>query len=242
MLKATTGGYDGKGNYTVKSAADVEGGFAALGGGKIQLMAERYVDFDREISVLACRSIAGEIAIYPIGQNRHHEEILRETAVPADISESAKNAAITLAHQVMEIFQGVGIFCVEMFLHRDNTVSVNEIAPRPHNSGHYTIEGCFTSQFEQHIRAIAGLPLGDCGLIMPAVMQNVLGEDGHAGPTLVAGASDVLEIPGAYLHMYGKIETRPKRKMGHITALGATIEEATERAAKAKAALKVISK
>ncbi|MCL2415808.1 MAG: 5-(carboxyamino)imidazole ribonucleotide synthase [Defluviitaleaceae bacterium] len=242
MLKTTKGGYDGKGTFTIKDAAQIPQAWTAMGSGEMGLMAERFVDFEMEISVLACRGINGEIAVYPVAENWHYNEILRETRVPAAIGDSSRDSAVAVAGHVMEIFDGVGMFCVEMFLHKDGSVSVNEIAPRPHNSGHYTIEGCITSQFEQHIRAITGLPFGDTSLIMPVAMQNLLGEEGHEGATFVQNAEEALKIPGVFLHIYGKTHTKPKRKMGHITALGKTIEEAADKAQQAKDAVKIISK
>ncbi|MCL2169516.1 MAG: 5-(carboxyamino)imidazole ribonucleotide synthase, partial [Defluviitaleaceae bacterium] len=160
MVKACLGGYDGKGNHLLKSEDGVAEAFAALGGDKNPLMVEEFVDFDIEISVLATRGRNGDIAVYPVAQNNHKDEVLDETRVPANISDEVTKQAMDVARQVMEIFEGVGMFCVEMFSLRSGGVSVNEIAPRPHNSGHYTIEGTACSQFMNHIRAVAGLPLG----------------------------------------------------------------------------------
>ena len=187
MLKARTGGYDGKGNAVVKSADTIEKAYNELGGGKIKLMAEKMIDFKMETSILACRSLNGDIAVYPVGDNKHIDSILHETSVPANIPDKASKLAMEVASKVMEIFDGIGMFCVEMFVTNDNDILVNEVAPRPHNSGHYTIEGCVTSQFENHIRAVVGLPLGDTGLISPTVMINLLGEVGYNGNTAVEG-------------------------------------------------------
>ena len=241
MLKACKGGYDGRGNCRVVSAEQAQEAFDTLGGSENPLMVEKFVDFTMEISVLACRGINGEIAIYPVAQNAHKDEILYETSVPARISEKTKDAAMRVARQVMEIFGGVGMFCVEMFVLKDETVSINEIAPRPHNSGHYSIEGCPSSQFENHVRAVANLPLGDTSLIKPTVMRNILGEPGYDGPAFVKGAEDVLRIPGASLHIYGKQETKPKRKMGHITIIADTLDDAIEKGISAHNSLKMIS-
>jgi len=242
MLKACLGGYDGRGNFLVKSAAQAKEGLDALGGAASPLMVEKFVDFVMEISVLACRAKDGALAIYPVAQNAHKDEVLLETRVPAQISEKTAKSAMALAEQVMEIFGGVGMFCVEMFVLRDETVSVNEIAPRPHNSGHYSIEGCPSSQFENHIRAVAGLPLGETYLLKPTVMRNILGEPGHSGPAHVIGANEVLAIPGAQLHIYGKTETREKRKMGHITIIADTVEDAVAKGEDAAAILKMVSR
>ena len=239
MLKTCTGGYDGKGNHVVQSEETVEESFAALGSGTLPLMAEKFFPFTMEISVLACRSAHGDIAVYPVAQNEHKDSILDETRVPAAISDETTKNAMELARKVMEVFEGVGMFCVEMFVDETGNVAVNEVAPRPHNSGHYTIEACVTSQFEQHIRAVSGLPLGDPSLLRPAVMRNILGEEGSQGKAVVLGADQCLAIPGITLHVYGKEESKPKRKMGHLTATAATLEEAIQNAAQAKACIKI---
>jgi len=242
MLKARLGGYDGFGNFTVKSAEQAEEAFHALNGNKTPLMIDKFVNFDMEISVLACRGINGEIAIYPVAQNEHRQESLYETRVPANIDAAISDSAMEVARKVMEIFGGVGMFCVEMFVEKGGRVLVNEIAPRPHNSGHYSIEGCYSSQFENHVRAICGLPLGDTALIKPSVMRNIFGEADHSGPAFVQGAENVLKIPGASLHIYGKQETRPRRKMGHITVIDDSLENAVKKASQAHDNLKMISK
>ena len=146
------------------------------------------------------------------------------------------------AKKVMEIFDGIGMFCVEMFVTEDDQILINEVAPRPHNSGHYTIEGCVTSQFENHIRAIVGLPLGDTSLIRRRVMVNLLGEECHSGKTYVDGLYDVCALKGATVHIYGKGISKPKRKMGHITVTADTVKEALETADKAFSLIKITSK
>ncbi|MGE4215125.1 MAG: 5-(carboxyamino)imidazole ribonucleotide synthase [Anaerotignaceae bacterium] len=239
LLKACTGGYDGKGNYVVKNADDATNGYKTLGSGILPLMAERFYPFTMEISVLACRAINGDIKVYPVAQNIHFDNILDETRVPASIDQTTTNKAMALAKRVMEVFNGVGMFCMEMFVDKDGNVAINEVAPRPHNSGHYTIEACVTSQFEQHIRAVSGLPLGDASLVRPAVMRNILGEDGFKGKTKVLGADQCLDVPGVMLHVYGKEESKPKRKMGHLTVTAKTLAKAAENAEKAKNAVKI---
>lgn len=226
MLKARTGGYDGKGNAVVKSYEDIDNAYKELGSGTIKLMAEKMIDFKMETSILACRSLNGDIAVYPVGDNKHIDSILHETSVPANIPEKAAKSAMSVASKVMEIFDGIGMFCVEMFVTKDNEILVNEVAPRPHNSGHYTIEGCITSQFENHIRAIVGLPLGDTSLICPTVMINLLGEDGYTGKTMVAGLDEAMALKGVSVHIYGKRDTKPKRKMGHITVTANSVSKA----------------
>jgi len=238
LLKSCTGGYDGKGNYVVKNENDCENAYAALGSGSLPLMAEKFFPFTKEISVLACRATDGDIKVYPVAENIHHDNILDKTRVPADISFATSQNAMALAKKVMEVFEGVGMFCVEMFVDGDGNVAINEVAPRPHNSGHYTIEGCVTSQFEQHIRAVSGLPLGDPSLIRPAVMRNILGE-GTVGKAVVYGADEALKIPGVTLHIYGKQISKPKRKMGHLTATADTLEQAEKNADLAKSFIKI---
>ncbi|NLJ87424.1 MAG: 5-(carboxyamino)imidazole ribonucleotide synthase [Epulopiscium sp.] len=239
ILKSCTGGYDGKGNMVVNSPEDIQFAFESLGGEKEELMAEEYIHFTKEISVLACRGIDGEIAVYPVGENIHKDNILIKTMVPAQITKTLTNRGMTLANRVMKVFEGVGMFCVEMFVTEDKKLLVNEVAPRPHNSGHYSIEGCVTSQFEQHIRAITGIPLGDTALIHPTVMRNILGEEEGIGIAEVCGVKEALSIDGVSLHIYGKEKTSPKRKMGHITAVAETLEEAIEKADKAAEFVKV---
>ena len=239
MLKARTGGYDGKGNAVVKSADTIEKAYNELGGGKIKLMAEKMIDFKMETSILACRSLNGDIAVYPVGDNKHIDSILHETSVPANIPDKASKLAMEVASKVMEIFDGIGMFCVEMFVTNDNDILVNEVAPRPHNSGHYTIEGCVTSQFENHIRAVVGLPLGDTGLISPTVMINLLGEVGYNGNTVVEGLDKALALKGVSVHIYGKAQTKPKRKMGHITVTANSVSKAKEIAEKAFEYIKI---
>lgn len=233
MLKARTGGYDGKGNAVVNSADKIIETYNELGGGKIKLMAEKMVNFKMETSILACRSLNGDIVVYPVGDNQHIDSILHQTSVPANIPDKASKTAMAVASKVMEIFDGIGMFCVEMFITKDNDILVNEVAPRPHNSGHYTIEGCITSQFENHIRAVVGLPLGDTSLISPTVMINLLGEIGYNGKTIVEGLDKAMALKGVTVHIYGKSQTKPKRKMGHITVTSNSVTKAKEIARKA---------
>ncbi len=239
MLKTCTGGYDGKGNYCIHKEAEISEAFAALGGGTLPLMAERFFPFLIEISVLACRGTNREIQVYPVAENIHHDNILSETRVPANISAKTTERAMALAKQVMEIFEGVGMFCVEMFVDAQGEIAVNEVAPRPHNSGHYTIEACVTSQFEQHIRAVSGLPLGSPQLLCAAVMRNILGEEDSQGKALISGADAVLSIPGAFLHIYGKENSYPKRKMGHLTVISESLSDAIRKGEQAKSAVKI---
>ncbi len=231
MLKARLGGYDGKGNSLVFSEEDIERAYKELGEGKIPLMAEKLVNFRLETSVLACRSLNGDVAVYPVGDNRHRNSILHKTIVPADIPKEASLKAMEVAKKVLEVFDGIGMFCVELFVTKDNDILVNEVAPRPHNSGHYTIEGCVTSQFENHIRAIVGLPMGSTKLLSPTVMVNLLGEG--SGKSTVYGLYNALKLKGVCVHIYGKSESKPRRKMGHLTVVADTVEQANEIADKA---------
>ncbi|MCL2227084.1 MAG: 5-(carboxyamino)imidazole ribonucleotide synthase [Oscillospiraceae bacterium] len=238
MLKTTLGGYDGKGVALVRTEADAGIAYVSLGGGKVELMAEEFVDYDMEISIIACRGIDGSKVIYPAAENIHVNSILDTTVAPARISQSTVGKAIKLADKVMEVFEGVGTFGIEMFVTKKGDVLVNEIAPRPHNSGHYTIEACFANQFENHIRAITGLPLGNVELSKPAVMINLLGEsDGEAR---LVGAQEAYKDPNIRIHLYGKTNSKQGRKMGHFTAVDETVEGAMQRAEKARKIVKVI--
>ena len=231
MLKSCTGGYDGKGNAVINNEVEIDKALTELAGGKTPLMAERYIPFKKEISIIAARDLKGGMRVYPTGENDHQDNILFETRVPADISVELKNKAESLAKEVLEVFAGIGIFCVEMFVTENDQLLINEIAPRPHNSGHYTIEGCVTSQFEQHIRAITSLPLGDTSLLRPAVMRNILGS-GKEGKSEIIGMEQALAVEGVKVHIYQKTLSRPGRKMGHLTvtadSLGKAIEQALE--------------
>jgi len=232
LLKSCYGGYDGKGNRVVQHADDVNAAYAGLEGDHNELMVEEFIDFKCEISVIAGRDVRGNIVTFPIAENLHQDNILIQTTVPAAITSEEENQAVSVAHEVLQVFDGKGIFCIEMFVTNDGQVLVNEIAPRPHNSGHYTIEGCITSQFEQHIRAIAGLPLGDTSLVKPSVMRNILGNTGPK-PARYKGILEAMEIAGVNPHIYGKTEVRPGRKMGHITTIGNNLTDIKEKCQKA---------
>jgi len=239
MLKARRGGYDGKGNFLLPEAEAIEAGLRALHGA--ELMVEKFIPFSCEVSVIVARSRSGEVKIYPLSENEHADNILRRSIVPARVSPAVAKRAQEIAEGVISLFSGVGIFCVEMFVTPWEEVLVNEVAPRPHNSGHYTIEACITSQFEQHIRATCGLPLGEPALRSAAVMVNLLGEDGYYGPAVLEGCAGALSLPGVHLHFYGKHHTAPKRKMGHFTVTASTLEEALKIASRAEKYLRVIS-
>ncbi|MCK8825699.1 5-(carboxyamino)imidazole ribonucleotide synthase [Fuchsiella alkaliacetigena] len=227
MLKSCTGGYDGKGNAVINNKAEIDKAFRELKGAKNDLMVEEFIPFKKEISVIIARGIDGDKKVYPVGENEHQNNILFTTKVPAQITDEVADKAVKLAFEVIDVFKGVGIFCIEMFVTAADKLLINEIAPRPHNSGHYSIEGCITSQFEQHIRAISGLPLGETELLKPVVMRNILGEE-KEGEAVVKGVNEALAIPGVKAHIYGKRVNRPERKMGHLTVTADTVVEAHE--------------
>ncbi|MBB6645278.1 5-(carboxyamino)imidazole ribonucleotide synthase [Halobellus ruber] len=216
MLKARTGGYDGRGNVPVSDPDDAEAAMDAVGG---PAMAEAFVDFARELSVIAVQG-DGEVRTFPAGENVHEEEILRETILPARTTEAVLERAEGVARDVLDTLSGRGVFGIELFETRDGEIQVNEIAPRPHNSGHWTIEGARTSQFEQHVRAVLGWPLGSTRLRCPTVMTNLLGTVDEPRPARLGNVEAVLGDPNASLHWYGKAEVRPLRKMGHVTVTG----------------------
>lgn len=225
MLKIRYGGYDGYGNATVKTDLDLDAAWAKLAKPGRKLMVEQWIPFERELAVMVVRGRDGEIATYPVVETVQHNHICHIVRAPAAISATQAARATEIARRAVDAMDGIGVFGVEIFALSDGTVVYNETAPRPHNSGHYTIEACVTSQFENHIRAVMGWPLGDTSLRAPAaVMVNVLGK--RNAYTESQPARPALGIAGAHLHVYGKKEVRVGRKMGHVTALGATLEEA----------------
>ena len=210
VLKTTRLGYDGKGQARLNGPEDTDAAFAAMHGAVAIL--EGFVDFEREISVIAARGQDGQIRCYDPGENRHADGILRETTVPAVISEATQTAALDIAGRIVSALDYVGIIGVEMFALADGRLLVNEIAPRVHNTGHWTIEGCAISQFEQHIRAVCGLPLGSPARHSDAVMLNLIGDEADSPLALMS-------TPETAVHLYGKGASRPGRKMGHLTRL-----------------------
>ncbi|WP_404357130.1 5-(carboxyamino)imidazole ribonucleotide synthase [Cytobacillus firmus] len=224
VLKTSRGGYDGKGQVVIKSGQDIKKAAELLNNGVCVL--EKWIAFEKEISVIICRNISGEKAVYPVGENVHKENILHQTIVPAMITADAEERAVKAANQLAEALSLVGTLAVEMFLTKDGQIYINELAPRPHNSGHYSIEACETSQFEQHIRAVCNWPLGSTELLKPAVMVNILGE--HQEPLI----KKIPELDDWKIHLYGKKDAKYKRKMGHVTLLRNSAEEAIEEAEK----------
>ena len=231
VMKTARGGYDGKGQVVLRSEGDMENlpeSFFSQ-----ELIYEKFAPFIKEISVICARGRSGRITTFPVSENIHRHNILYLSIVPARVSAEVKNKAAEIAQRVAEGLGVVGAIGVEMFLLEDETILVNEIAPRVHNSGHYTIEACYTSQFEQHLRAICGLPLGSTRLLSPVVMINILGEESSGKQAKLSGIDEVLALPGANLHLYGKDEVRPGRKMGHINVLADSVSEAIQGAKKA---------
>lgn len=210
ILKTATLGYDGKGQVMITATTDPSEAYAAMGAERGIL--EGFVDFDREISVILARQGPGIVKTFDVVENRHEHHILDTTVAPAAIPPAAATIARELAERVAEALDLVGLLAVEMFVTRDKRILVNEIAPRPHNSGHWSLDACLTSQFEQFVRAICGLPLGNPERHSNAVMRNLLGDD-------VGKVPAILQDPDAKLHLYGKKEARPGRKMGHVTRL-----------------------
>ena len=216
MLKARTGGYDGRGNVPVTGPEDVESAVEDIAG---PAMVEEMVDFERELAVMGCLG-DGERDTFPVTETVHREEILRESVAPARASETVRDRARSVALDVLSVMDGRGVFGVELFQTADDEILLNEIAPRPHNSGHWTIEGCHTSQFEQHVRAVLGEPLGTTELRDPTVSANILGDVAERQPGTMHGEETVLSTDRAHLHWYGKHEVYDLRKMGHVTMTG----------------------
>lgn len=238
VWKAARGGYDGKGVQILHEEADL-----AQLPEKAEGLLEEAIAFEQEIAVVVARSQKGEIKCYPpVAMEFHPTANLVEYVLsPAGLAEPLERQALQLAEAVAEAFQIVGLLAVEMFVDKQGSLWINEVAPRVHNSGHLSIEGHVTNQFEQHLRAILGWPLGDTGILRPAVMVNLTGEPGHQGPVYYEGLEEVLRWPGVFPHIYGKAETRPFRKMGHVTITAATLAEARQRAEAVKNTLKVKS-
>lgn len=222
ILKTAAFGYDGKGQQTIASR-ELDDVWSTRAGDELVL--ERAIDFEKEISVIVARDPDGNVSTFPIAENVHRNHILDITVVPAAVSTSVAKQAIDVACAIAEKLDVIGLLAVEMFVDTSGEVLVNELAPRPHNSGHWSIEGCVTSQFEQHVRAVCGLKLGPVDLLRPAAMANLLGEIWQGGEPNWSAA---LEVPAVHLHLYGKTEPRPRRKMGHLTALANMTQEAAD--------------
>lgn len=228
-------GYDGRGVARIQTPEDID---KALDGPAVL---ERLVDFEKEISVIVARNIKGEVAVYPVVEMVFHPDanLVEFLFAPAQITESQEKKAKAIAQKVIESLNMVGLLAVEMFLDKKGNLLVNEVAPRPHNSGHQTIKANYTSQYEQHLRAILGLPLGQTSLKNPAAMINLLGEPGFEGTALYEGLEEALDQDGVYVHLYGKKKTKPYRKMGHVTILDEDVDRLKEKANFIKTTIKV---
>lgn len=224
VLKRRTLGYDGTGNFTVNSAKEINGAVRHLGGFEAGLYAEKWCPFSRELAIMITRGSNGETALYPVVESRQENHVCSSVLAPADLSDEIMGRAREMALRAVDAITGVGTFGIEFFLLKNGTLLLNEIAPRVHNSGHYTLEACDCSQFENHIRAIRGLPLGSTALRSSAAMVNLLADVTGSGAP--GGIGEALAVPGASIHLYGKLRATPGRKMGHITALGESAEAA----------------
>jgi len=226
VLKTASFGYDGKGQQKLRSVAELSEAHARLEGA-VGIF-EAWVDFSKEISVVAARTAAGEFSAFPLFENAHANHILDVTFVPAEVPSRLAAEAVSLAHRILEALDVVGLLTVELFVTRDGRLLVNELAPRTHNSGHITLDACVTSQFEQQLRAVCGLPLGNAELRAPGAMANLLGDEWIAAGGVPAWVS-ALRDPLVKLHLYGKSEARAGRKMGHLNTTGLTVEDAVAR-------------
>lgn len=232
VLKTASFGYDGKGQARVTTAHEAMAAWERLG--RPEAVLEQFVTFEREVSVIVSRGVGGWTSSYGVIENAHANHILDVSVMPARVEPSVEREAAAIARGVVEALDMVGVLCVEMFLTASGDLLVNELAPRPHNSGHLTIDACMTSQFEQQVRAVCGLPPGSPELLRPAAMANLLGDLWEHGEPDWAAA---LGLPGVHLHLYGKVEPRPGRKMGHLTALADSADKARALALAARSAL-----
>ena len=210
LLKTRRDAYDGRGNFKITSVEQISDALNLFEGRS--LMVEEFVDFKMEVSVIAVRNTVGEIKTYPVVENIHEDNILKMTIAPARINTDISKNAEEIAHKTMEVLHGAGVFGIEMFVTQDDQILINEIAPRVHNSGHHTLQSSKTSQFEQHLRAILGLNLGSTELLHPAIMYNILGPKNFKGVYKIP----TIDFDNAFLKMYGKLESKPKRKIGHV--------------------------
>ena len=232
VIKTAAFGYDGKGQHKVATPADVEHVWTAIG--HQAAVVEKFINLQTEISIVAARGVDGEVAAFPPFENRHRNHILDLTTVPAAIPAPAAKQAAEITRTILEELQYVGVLCVEFFVSTDGELLVNELAPRPHNSGHLTFDAAVTSQFEQQVRAVCGLPLGSADIPRPAAMANLLGDLWVDGEPNWAAACRFTDVK---LHLYGKNNPRPGRKMGHLTAVGRTVQDAQDRVIAARDAL-----
>lgn len=235
MQKLRVGGYDGKGVHALVNEASIDNAFDA------PCVLEQLIDFQKEISVIVARNESGEVVTFPLVECEFNPQanLVEFLFAPAEVSEAIETEAIEIAKKTIKALDMVGILAVELFVTKDGRVLVNEIAPRPHNSGHHTIECNMTSQYEQHLRAILNLPLGNTKIKCPGAMVNLLGEKGFEGEAVYEGIEDAMKISGVNVHLYGKQNTKPFRKMGHVTVTATTLKEAKENALLVKNKIKV---
>lgn len=238
VWKSATGGYDGKGVQIVKDMADIEAIPDVPG------LVEELINYKKELAIIIIRNPEGDTTTFPIVEMDFHPtaNLVEYVFSPALVDERHIQQAKSIAEKVASSLNHVGVLAIELFLTTDDDILVNEMAPRVHNSGHLTIEGNETSQFEQHLRAVLNLPLGSTEMIRPAVMINLVGDENYTGPVFYEGIEDVMTVPGVYVHLYGKAETKPFRKMGHITITGKTLDEARNKAKDIRQKIRVISK
>jgi 5-(carboxyamino)imidazole ribonucleotide synthase len=238
VWKAATGGYDGFGVVVCRSEEDVQHIPDAPG------MLEAFVDFELEVSVIVARNESGEVKTFPVADQEFHPTANQVEYVlcPTVLDETMQQKANDIAIRTAEAYDICGLLAVELFVTADGEILVNEVAPRPHNSGHHTIEACYTSQFEQHVRAVLDLPLGSTELKVAGVMANLVGAEGYSGDVVYQGYDELLGEPGVNIHIYGKAQTRPFRKMGHVTVVAKDRDEARKRAEWAKNSILVKSK
>ncbi len=237
VQKLAKAGYDGRGVQVLRDAEQVEEAFDAPG------LLEEFVPFEKEIAVIVARNLSGEVATFPVVEMVFHpvHNLVEYLFAPANISPVLATEADHIARQIVDDLKFVGLLAIEMFVTPDGKILVNEMAPRPHNSGHHTIRANATSQYEQHLRAILDLPLGATYGLSPAAMVNLLGEAGHTGPAIYEGIEQLLATPGVYPHIYGKAETKPHRKMGHVTILDADVNRLEHTVQQVKELVKVVS-
>ncbi len=230
-------GYDGRGVQIIRTETDLNNAFDAPG------ILEKLVDFDREIAVIVARNAHGEVVTFPAVEMVFHPKhnLVEYLFAPASLSEPILRQADEIARKTILALNMTGLLAVEMFVTKTGEVLVNELAPRPHNSGHHTIEANGTSQYEQHLRAVLGLPLGDTDTVVPAAMVNLLGEPGYSGTARYSGLEDVLRLPGVHVHLYGKKVTKPFRKMGHVTIIDRDVDSLKKKATFVKQTLKIVA-
>lgn len=230
-------GYDGRGVQRIASSADLERAFDAPG------VLEKAVDFEKELAVIVARNERGDVQTFPTVEMVFHPELnlVEYLFAPAEIPDAINEQAQAIARRTADAFGIVGLLAVELFLDKQGTVLINEVAPRPHNSGHHTIRANVTSQFEQHWRAILNYPLGDTTAYQPAAMVNLLGEDGYTGPAMYEGLETLLAMPGVFPFLYGKAMTKPFRKMGHVTVMDSDLAMLRDKVAKVQSGIRVIS-